>query len=219
MTENVLLIWHVTHYTIYSLIIRTCNMFFKQILRFEFRSRDRYGTFRHIYVYVNEKLVVFEQNCVYSQKPHFYTIKWNFENFRCSCYLQFKTRICVQKCHFQFHINVLNLIFDHFYSKFEKKMFFFRSNSHFKHKTHIYSSKSTIWLSNQRFRAFSTLFFGRFYSKIEKHWRFWSKISILKFTFKIQNSHLFFSKNHLIAKSTFSNIFEWIFEWKRTIRC
>ena len=55
--------------------------------------------FCHIYVYVNEKLVVFEQNCVYSQKPHFYTIKWNFENFRCSYKpnLQFKFTFFIQK--------------------------------------------------------------------------------------------------------------------------
>ena len=39
-------------------------------------------------------------------------------------YLKFKTRIFVQKCHFQFHINVSDLIFGHFYSKFEKKWMF-----------------------------------------------------------------------------------------------
>jgi len=51
-------------------------------------------------------------------------------------------------------------------------------NSHFKFKIHNYSFKNTIWLSNQRFEHFRLYFLQRFYPKIEKNWRFWSKINV-----------------------------------------
>ena len=56
-------------------------MFSKQILRLEFWSRDRDGTFRYIYVYANEKLVILEQNCYFNQKTAFLQNQMKFRNF------------------------------------------------------------------------------------------------------------------------------------------